>query len=285
MEFLTAPKLHSFLKKVSLQTKPRVFGGSLKTYQREATLHAYPGVKVHVPTVVDICCSYLRIKATTTEGIFRVSGSLGRMRELQMYFEKNLILCPIPFEDLGLHPADVAGVLTRYLKMLPKAVIPPKFFHLFRQISSQLSDSDQALEYQALVNSLPTSNRDLLIYLLDFLSEMAQHAPKTLMDVNNLAKVFQPSILSLSQHALVPAEYNHSKEVLEFLILNFTSLTLYEPESPLPKRRSTSSLIRSWLNRSNSNSSYDFESPPKTPQASFTFFSRPKSQTSDCKLN
>ncbi|KAI0242557.1 GTPase activating protein (GAP) for Rho1p [Massospora cicadina] len=246
--------LKRWFGRLETKARPRVFG-SLDSLQIETSLRAYPRVRVRVPLVVDICCSFLRENATSTKGVFRVNGSLKRIQSLQQLFESKRIYKNTRLDQLGFTVFDVAGVLMRYLKCLRESVIPAAYVLRFRQVSPLQPVADQTMAYRSLVNELPLANGDLLMYLLDFLAEMAKHANHTLMSCTNLASVFQPTLLFLPQHAMDPYEYKRNQLVVLFLISNFASLADREQRpasSPVIKRLSTSSILRNWLIRSNS---------------------------------
>ncbi|CDK24253.1 unnamed protein product [Kuraishia capsulata CBS 1993] len=81
-----------------------------------------------------------------------------------------------------------------------------------------VADRNGALEeYANLLDQLPESSRHLLFYILDLLALFNYHADKNLMPARNLAAVFQPSILSHSDHDMSPEEYELSRLVVEFM--------------------------------------------------------------------
>jgi GTPase-activating protein SAC7 len=72
----------------------------------------------YVPIVVAKCGLFLKDNGTETEGVFRVSGSAKRMKELQTIFDsppkygKDLV-----WTTYSVH--DAASVFRRYLCMIP----------------------------------------------------------------------------------------------------------------------------------------------------------------------
>ncbi|VEU23115.1 DEKNAAC104294 [Brettanomyces naardenensis] len=80
-------------------------------------------------------------------------------------------------------------------------------------------ERNEALEdYARLFDKLPELRRQLLFYILDLLAIFNMHAEKNRMPAKNLAAVFQPSILSHSDHDMSPDEYALSSLVVEFMI-------------------------------------------------------------------
>ncbi|GMF98186.1 unnamed protein product [[Candida] boidinii] len=73
-------------------------------------------------------------------------------------------------------------------------------------------------EYAQLFDQLPSLQKQLLFYILDLMAIFTEHADKNLMPAKNLAAVFQPSILSHTDHDMSPEEYTLSSLVIEFMI-------------------------------------------------------------------
>lgn len=202
----------------------------------------------YIPIVVAKCGVYLKKNATTVEGIFRLSGSARRIKELQTIFNS-----PPRFgkglDWSGFNVHDAANVLRRYLNNLPEPIIPLYFYQQFREPLKEFSnivnledvsnnngstpaikvanEEDKELindvnaavdRYQTLISQLPQLNRQLLMYILDLLSIFAAKADENRMPASNLAAIFQPSLLSHPDHDMVPEEYHLSRAAIEFLI-------------------------------------------------------------------
>ncbi|CAG8982104.1 hypothetical protein HYALB_00003196 [Hymenoscyphus albidus] len=190
----------------------------------------------YVPIVVAKCGVYLKEKATNVEGIFRLSGSEKRIKELKTIFDsperygKGL-------DWAGYTVHDAANVLRRYLNLLPEPIVPLDLYDRFRAPlrghtmqavgdteGPQLSDGfdiGQAITiYQQLITELPPLNRQLLLYILDLLAVFASKSDENRMNSQNLAAIFQPGMLSHPSHDMAPSEYRLSQDVLIFLIEN-----------------------------------------------------------------
>ncbi|PFH52936.1 hypothetical protein AMATHDRAFT_138818 [Amanita thiersii Skay4041] len=172
----------------------------------------------YIPVVV---AKWQHPSATAVEGVFRVSGSSKRMRELQAAFETP----PRYGKDLDWHREtytahDVASVFRRYLTYMPEPVIPWEMYHSFRNplVKEHPKEEEIITTYKTLIRQLPRANQYLLLYVLDLLSVFARKSDKNLMTAENLAKVFQPGLISHPSHELSPQEHLLSQKVLEFLI-------------------------------------------------------------------
>lgn len=174
--------------------------------------------------------------ATSVEGIFRLSGSEKRIKELKTAFDspdrygKGLV-----WDGYTVH--DAANVLRRYLNDLPEPVVPLDLYEEFREplrgaTKQAVGDADgpQFVEhfneavaidsYQRLITELPPLNRQLLLYLLDLLAVFAAKADENRMNSQNLAAIFQPGMLSHPTHDMSPEEYRLNQCVIIFLIEN-----------------------------------------------------------------
>ncbi|KAI1085809.1 RhoGAP-domain-containing protein [Whalleya microplaca] len=190
----------------------------------------------YVPIVVAKCGVFLKEKATSIEGIFRLSGSEKRIKELKMQFDspdrygKGLV-----WDGYTVH--DAANVLRRYLNDLPEPVVPLDLYEQFRdplrghtkqavgdtegtQLVENFNEAEAIKKYQQLIKELPPLNRQLLLYILDLLAVFSAKADENRMTAQNLAAIFQPGMLSHPQHAMAPEEYRLNQCVIIFLINN-----------------------------------------------------------------
>ncbi|EON98075.1 putative rho-gtpase-activating protein [Phaeoacremonium minimum UCRPA7] len=190
----------------------------------------------YVPIVVAKCGVFLKEKATGVEGIFRLSGSEKRIKELKQIFDSpDRYGKGLSWEGYTVH--DAANVLRRYLNDLPEPVVPLDLYEKFRDPLRGATkqgaadaegpqfidnfDLDGAIaRYQQLITELPPLNRQLLLYILDLLAVFAAKADENRMNSQNLAAIFQPGMLSHPAHAMAPEEYRLNQCVIIFLIEN-----------------------------------------------------------------
>ena len=170
------------------------------------------------------------------EGIFRLSGSEKRIKELKTIFDSpDRYGKGLDWAGYTVH--DAANVLRRYLNQLPEPIVPLELYERFREPlrghtmqavgdteGPQLDDKfdiQQAIAtYQQLITELPPLNRQLLLYILDLLAVFASKSDENRMNSQNLAAIFQPGMLSHPSHDMAPVEYRLSQDVLIFLIEN-----------------------------------------------------------------
>ncbi|KAI9813449.1 MAG: hypothetical protein M1827_004124 [Pycnora praestabilis] len=191
----------------------------------------------YVPIVVAKCGVYLKEKATDVEGIFRLSGSAKRIKDLQAAFNSpDRYGKGLDWTGYTVH--DAANIFRRYLNQLPEPIIPLDIYVRFRDplrsheaqavgdMEAQAQDMgdfdhDAAIKtYQRLITELPPLNRQLLLYILDLLAVFASKSDLNRMTSANLSAIFQPGLLSHPMHDMMPQEYRLSQDVLIFLIEN-----------------------------------------------------------------
>lgn len=203
---------------------------SLQDAQGKSYIYGY------VPIVVAKCGVYLKEHATNVEGIFRLSGSERRIKELQTIFDSpDRYGKGLDWTGYTVH--DAANVLRRYLNHLPEPIVPLDLYERFReplrghayeavgdseaiQYPADFDEEKVISIYQQLITELPPLNRQLLLYILDLLAVFASKADENRMGSANLAAIFQPGMLSHPDHAMSPAEYQLNQCVLIFLIQN-----------------------------------------------------------------
>ncbi len=173
--------------------------------------------------------------ATDVEGIFRLSGSAKRIKDLQTVFNSSDRYGK-GLDWTGYTVHDAANILRRYLNQLPEPIVPLGFYERFRaplrpylarspegEASFDLTMGQQSQvvsAYQKLITELPPLNRQLLLYILDLLAVFSSKSDLNRMTAANLAAIFQPGIISHPQHDMAPMEYRLSQDVLIFLIEN-----------------------------------------------------------------
>lgn len=171
------------------------------------------------------------------EGIFRLSGSAKRIKDLQTVFDSpDRYGKGLDWTGYTVH--DAANIFRRYLNQLPEPIVPLDFYERFRdplrshqaqavgdreaqeQDVGNFDHDTAVVTFQRLITQLPPLNRQLLLYVLDLLAVFSSKSDLNRMNSANLAAIFQPGILSHPSHDMSPQEYRLSQDVLIFLIEN-----------------------------------------------------------------
>ncbi|XP_014248781.1 uncharacterized protein LOC106666238 isoform X2 [Cimex lectularius] len=192
-----------------------------------------------VPYLVSSCLNHLALRGLNTLGIFRVSSSKKRVRQLREDFDcgKEMNL------ENEMSPHDVATLLKEYFRDLPDPLLCKDLYAAFIQTQRIRNRRLQHEALQHLVQLLPVANRDTLYSLLSFLALVAGNCDDhrnnegewiagNKMDSNNLATLFAPNILhpctkrpakeEMSQERM--EERSDSINVIRCLIDNYRSL-------------------------------------------------------------
>ncbi|CAH2088231.1 unnamed protein product [Euphydryas editha] len=149
-----------------------------------------------VPALVSACLSHLRRHGLRTLGLFRVSASKKRVRQLREEWERGQETAL----DSAVCPHDVATLLKEFLRDLPDPLLCRDLYPAFLQTQKIRNRRLQWEALRLIVQLLPAAHRDTLNALLSFLSQLAGHAeddqqPGNKMDAANLATIFAPNIL------------------------------------------------------------------------------------------
>ncbi|XP_043863021.1 uncharacterized protein LOC6585819 isoform X2 [Drosophila mojavensis] len=158
---------------------------------------------MNVPMFVTICIEYLEEYGLQKVGLFRVSTSQKRVKQLREEFDKN---CNMRIPD-NTCPHDVATLLKEFLRDLPEPLLCKRFYTTFLETQRIRNRRLQLEAISHLIKLLPIAHRDTLYVLLKFLGNVAAHCDDICnpdgtvhiignkMDSNNLSTVFAPNIL------------------------------------------------------------------------------------------
>ncbi|XP_078262508.1 rho GTPase-activating protein 11A-like isoform X2 [Rhinoraja longicauda] len=153
-------------------------------------LHALPLCTLpghaSLPQFLVDACNYLE-KHIDTEGLFRKSGSVSRLRVLKAKVdqgEKCLTLAP---------PCDVAGLVKQFFRELPEPILPVELHEAFFR-AQQLQTNEKISTTLLLSCLLPEKTIDTLHYFLNFLQNVSLRSKDNKMDASNLAVVFAPNL-------------------------------------------------------------------------------------------
>ncbi|XP_012282265.1 uncharacterized protein LOC105700706 isoform X2 [Orussus abietinus] len=188
---------------------------------------APPGEWDAVPGVVHQCIRHLESTGLRTLGIFRVSPSKKRVRQLREDFDCGRQTKIGPDQC----PHDVAALMKEYFRDLPDPLLCRDLYQAFVHTQKIRNRRLQQEALQHLIQLLPTPNRETLWALLNFLSEVASNSEdkKTetgdwisgnKMDTTNLATVFAPNILHCVKHGQARAEVSAERAEERIDVIN-----------------------------------------------------------------
>ncbi|XP_067951118.1 rho GTPase-activating protein 24-like [Watersipora subatra] len=149
-----------------------------------------------IPHLVKGCAEIILENGKEVEGIFRLSGRLGLVKELRQRYDEG-DRPNLSKECVDVHTA--ASLLKLYFRHLPDPVIPFVHFESFLNLATSFrynSNKMQTLSnLKALLKKIPQENYRLLDYLTHFLSEISRYEKTNKMTKKNIAIIFGTNIL------------------------------------------------------------------------------------------
>ncbi|KAI8342228.1 hypothetical protein BD560DRAFT_412036 [Blakeslea trispora] len=202
-----------------LDGAPLMFGNDLaKQIQAE---------KSKIPMIVEKCIESVEARGMDYEGIYRKSGGVGQMRQIQQAFEKGEILDLIDEEKWN-DICAVTSVLKQYFRDLPNPLftfeLHPKFID-----AMMIDDSQEQLQaVSQLIQTLPIENFNTLKYLMEHLDRVQQRNKENLMTSKNLAVIFGPTLLRAKDMNRDLLEMSHKINVIEYILNHLESVFVIE---------------------------------------------------------
>ena len=167
----------------------QVYGINLETlmsYQSEL----YPTLSVPLIFLL-MKDTLIKLECDKAEGLFRVPGKQDDVDGYKYLFNHGKYEM---WKECNVH--TLGGLFKLFLRELPSPIIPVKFFNDFAQEDVVEEMKDNSGKVMEMIHQLPTFNKNMLIFIIDFLQYLTQFAENTKMDADNLAMVFSASILT-----------------------------------------------------------------------------------------
>lgn len=206
----------------SKSTKSRVFNVPLQNLQLTDAILVNGGV-VQVPHFISDSCQKI-LDHAETEGIFRKAGSAQRLKEIRLGLENGK---PI---SRTLNVIDLGDVLKSFFRDLPEPLLAPGMCQemmLRCLLIPREEEKTRALLLTCLL--LPSITLSTLSFFMQFLNKIASQSKVNRMTVQNLAIVFTPSLMPLTEQFNSIRLSNHVK-VIEMLIENSMDIGLVPKE-------------------------------------------------------
>ncbi|VDN06674.1 unnamed protein product [Thelazia callipaeda] len=159
-----------------------------------------------VPVIVDKCIKFISTYGLLHPGLYRCSGSAIKVRALLSEFRKdpiNLHLLPGSDDIINV----VADVLRSFFRQLDSPLVP---YHIQDRLFAvfNMKDSSRLDEYHEILMGLPRIRIQTLRRVLDHLKDVTEHANANLATVENIAKVFGPTLLSVQRDSELSSSFS-----------------------------------------------------------------------------
>nr|XP_047914714.1 rho GTPase-activating protein 11A isoform X3 [Anser cygnoides] len=158
------------------------------------SFHALPQSLVpeygYIPSFLVDACEYLE-EHIHTEGLFRKSGSLVRIKALKSKLDQgeNCLSAALP--------CDVAGLLKQFFRELPEPILPP---HLQEGLFKAQQLGNEKKTATMLLSCLMTDRTiEALRFFFRFLRNVSLRSNENRMDSSNLAVIFAPNLLHTNE--------------------------------------------------------------------------------------
>ncbi|XP_025949732.2 rho GTPase-activating protein 11A isoform X2 [Dromaius novaehollandiae] len=164
------------------------------------SFHALPQSLVpeygSIPSFLVDACEYLE-EHIHTEGLFRKSGSLLRLKALKSKLDQgeNCLSAALP--------CDVAGLLKQFFRELPEPILP---LHLQEALFKAQQLGNEKKTATVLLSCLMDDRTiEALRYFFNFLRTVSLRCNENRMDSSNLAVIFAPNLLHSSENEKMTA--------------------------------------------------------------------------------
>ncbi|CAO4372767.1 unnamed protein product [Caenorhabditis nigoni] len=176
-----------------------------------------------IPVYLEKCIEFIENNGGfEQEGLYRVPGNQTHLAELEKRFLKKGEFDVTQF-DTPVHVAATA--LKSFFSCLPESLIPTDFHPRWKQIMMVEDEQEKINGIRDALSQLPSSNQQVLRYLVMHLSKVSC-SPKTVMNSNNLAKVWTPTLFRpvFTSYEELSSGIIAFQLALELLIVNAHSL-------------------------------------------------------------
>jgi len=172
------------IKNMSNPNPPEpIFGVSITEYLRWQK-EKFPTIDQTKPYILVLLAKALEnSNFCQVEGIFRLPGDVSRVEALKDR------MCKSNFDIQEKDPHVCGSLFKLWLRELADPLIPHR---LYDHCVSVAMDEEKCVQ---VLDQLPSGNRAILTFVLEFLAKMLPFSKKTMMTSENLAVVFCPNIL------------------------------------------------------------------------------------------
>uniref|UniRef100_A0A8C3K635 Family with sequence similarity 13 member C n=1 Tax=Calidris pygmaea TaxID=425635 RepID=A0A8C3K635_9CHAR len=159
---------------------------------------------------------YLELFGLEHVGIFRISGSVNKIKELKQKYDQGEKVDLINDGDVD----SVASLLKLFLKELPVAVFPDNICSgLLKAYQEHKVHTTECIEnLRQLLSCLPKAHQNLLHFLSAFLLKVATYSAVNFMTLENLAIVFGPALFKIPVRPLACEEQRLYNGLLLYLL-------------------------------------------------------------------
>lgn len=166
-----------------------IFGVPLQV-QLENDQKRYPFLEV--PLFFKQLIEFLMDYGVHVEGILRIPGSFGRIKNLRTDLEEQFYQGRFDWESMS--PNDGSALMKQFLRDLPNPLLTHEYRESFAQVQFISNLRDQMKALNLLIMALPDAHRNSLELLLRFLQKVVAYKNENKMSLSNVAMIMAPNL-------------------------------------------------------------------------------------------
>ncbi|TDL24106.1 GTPase activating protein [Rickenella mellea] len=197
---------------------------------------------VEIPAIVEKCCTAIEKYGLTSQGIYRISGTMNKVMKLKERLDKNLDGVDLDDEEWSADINNVSSVLKLWLRELPDPLLTFALHQGFIEAAKIENDRLRHIRLHERVNDLPDPNYATLKYLLGHLHKITQFEVQNSMSIQNVAIVFGPTLFGLpspgmpggpgqTNGAPAMADAAHQNKAVETILEHYSDIFIDDSES------------------------------------------------------
>ncbi|GJE93311.1 RhoGAP-domain-containing protein [Phanerochaete sordida] len=147
-----------------------------------------------VPPIMVKCCEAIEKYGLHTQGIYRVGGTITKVKELRERLDRDLDSVNLDADEWASEISVVTSVLKQWLRELPNPLMTFELHEDFLEAARVENDRLRHIRLHERVNELPDPNYATLKYFMGHLHRIVECEAENAMSVQNLAIVFGPTL-------------------------------------------------------------------------------------------
>ncbi|GAN02985.1 hypothetical protein MAM1_0032d02435 [Mucor ambiguus] len=162
-----------------------------------------------IPSVVLKCVREVEARGLSVEGIYRKSGTLGQVKELQDAFNENKNPKLSKYQDINV----ITSLLKLYFRELSTPLLSDDFI-----LPHSLNNQERLNKTYALLHNMPIESYCTIKFLVQHLRRVHENQSVNRMPLKNLAVVFGPTLLACHHAGNEEQQMREMIDTVEFII-------------------------------------------------------------------
>ncbi|XP_030762777.1 arf-GAP with Rho-GAP domain, ANK repeat and PH domain-containing protein 1 [Sitophilus oryzae] len=224
------PDLTLYLRMwTSRETKVWCHIVKLEAHNNGANLDQQQLTKNDIPVIVEKCINFIYAHGSMSEGIYRKPGTGSVVSDLLFKFRKDAFAVQLTKNLCSEY--EVATALKRFFRELPEPLFGSDHRQYLYEVAKHNIKDEKIRMFKAALDQLPTISYKTSRKLLGHLHFISLQSSKNLMDVDNLAAIWGPTLMHYDDKDRPSKGLDHVQdaEVVSQLIRHYRNIF---PEDP-----------------------------------------------------